>query len=158
MSVPGKVASLPLLAGIAIAAIAGCGGGSDEVSAEELVQQGDEICREVADGFAEIQAQPPANATEGAEQADGLLGVAEDGQGRLGEMEPPEELRDRYDRYLEARDEVADLLEEGKQAAEDQDGAAYGEAQEEATSGAPERRRLARELGFTVCSQGARAP
>jgi pyruvate/2-oxoglutarate dehydrogenase complex dihydrolipoamide acyltransferase (E2) component len=156
MSASGK--ALPLLAGAAVAAAIGCGGGSDEVSAEELVQQGDEICREVADGFAEIQAQPPANAREGAEQADGLLGVAEDGQERLREMDPPEELSDPYDRYLEARDEVSDLLEQGKQAAEDQDGAAYGEAQEKAVSAAPERRRLARELGFQVCSQRGAAP
>jgi hypothetical protein len=152
------LAPVPLVALAGASAIAGCGGGSDSVSAEELVQRGDEICGEVSDGFAEIQQQPPANATDGAEQADGLLGLANDAQDRLREMEPPEELGDSYDRYLEARDEVGDALERGKEAAEDQDGAAYGRAQEEAAAGAPERRRLARELGFGVCSQSAQAP
>ncbi|MGH2984519.1 MAG: hypothetical protein ACRDK5_09750 [Solirubrobacterales bacterium] len=142
---------------VAVAAIAGCGG-SDEVSAEELVQQGDDVCREVQERFTEIQAQPPANASEGAEQAGELLGVADDAQAELRDLEPPAELRDGYDGYLDARDELSDALERGKQAAEDQDGDAYGKAQEEAASGAPERQRLARELGFRVCSQSAEAP
>ena len=136
----------------------GCGDGSEEVSAEELVQQGDEICREVQERFSEIQAQPPANASEGGQQAGELLGVADDAQAELREIEPPEELRDRYEAYLDTREGVSDALERGEQAAEDQDGEAYGQAQEEAVGGAPERQRLARELGFTVCSQSTAAP
>jgi hypothetical protein len=154
-----SLAALSLLAVAGASAFAGCGGGgSDPVSSEELVQRADEVCREVERGFAEIQAQPPANAADGAEQADGLLGVANDAQERLRDIEPPEELRAPYDRYLEARDEVGDALERGKRAAEDQDGEAYGKAQEEAAAGAPERRRLARELGLQVCSQSPAAP
>ena len=151
---------LPLLiaGAVTILAIAGCGDGSDEVSAGELVQKGDEVCRGVQERFAEIQAQPPASASEGAEQAGELLGVADDAQAELRDIQPPEELRDRYDGYLDARDEVGAALERGKQAAENQDGAAYGRAQEEAAAGAPERRRLARGLGFKVCSQSAEAP
>ncbi len=131
---------------------------SEEVSTEDLVQKGDEVCRGVQERFSEIQAQPPASASEGAEQAGELLGVADDAQAKLRDIEPPEELRDRYDGYLDARDEVSAGLERGKQAAEDQDGAAYGQAQEEAAAGAPEREKLARGLGFTVCSQSAEAP
>jgi hypothetical protein len=158
MALPSRtLAAVPLVALAGASAIAGCGG-SDPVSAEELVEQADEICREVNEGFAEIQREPPANAADGAEQADGLLGVTSDAQDRLRDIEPPDELGDPYDRYLETRDEVGDALERGKQAAEDQDGAAYGRAQEEAAAEAPERRRLARELGFSVCSQSAAAP
>jgi hypothetical protein len=153
-----QAASLTLLAAAATAAIAGCGGGSDQVSAEELVRQGDDVCREVQEAFTEVQAEPPANASEGAEQAGDLLGAADGAQGELREIEPPEELRDRYHSYLQERDAVANALERGRQAAEDQDGKAYGKAQEEAADGAPERRRLARELGFRVCSQGGSAP
>lgn len=141
-----------------VAAKGGCGDGSEEVSAEELVQTGDEICGELRERFSEIQAEPPANASEGARQASELRGAAEDAQEELREIEPPEELRDRYEGYLDAREEVSNALERGEQAAEDQDGATYGEAQEEAASGAPERQTLAQELGFTVCSQGAEAP
>jgi len=160
MALPDRsLAVIPLVvfAG-AVAAFAGCGGGSEEVSAEELMQKGDDVCRGVQERFAEIQAQPPASASEGAVQAGELLGVADDAQAELRDLEPPEDLRDRYDGYLIARDEVSDALERGKQAAEDQDGAVYGQAQEEAAAGALERKRLARELGFTVCSQSAEAP
>jgi hypothetical protein len=149
------IASLALAAAVAVTE---CGGGSEEVSAEELVQKGDDVCGNVQERFAEIQAAPPASATEGAEQAGELLGVADDAQGELRDLEPPEELRDRYDAYLDARESVSDELERGKQAAEDQDGEAYGKAQEEAVDGAPERRKLARKLGFRVCSQSAGAP
>jgi hypothetical protein len=149
------IASLALAAAVAVTE---CGGGSEEVSAEELVQQGDDVCGNVQERFAEIQAAPPASATEGAEQAGELLGVADDAQGELRDLEPPEKLRDRYDAYLDARGSVSDELERGKQAAEDQDGEAYGKAQEEAVGGAPERRKLARKLGFRVCSQSAGAP
>jgi hypothetical protein len=149
------IASLALAAAVAVTE---CGGGSEEVSAKELVQKGDDVCGNVQERFAEIQAAPPASATEGAEQAGELLGVADDAQGELRDLEPPEELRDRYDAYLDARESVSDELERGKQAAEDQDGEAYGKAQEEAVGGAPERRKLARKLGFRVCSQSAGAP
>jgi hypothetical protein len=149
------IACLALAAAVTVTE---CGGGSEEVSAEELVQKGDDVCGNVQERFAEIQAAPPASATEGAEQAGKLLGVADDAQGELRDLEPPEELRDRYDAYLDARESVSDELERGKQAAEDQDGEAYGKAQEEAVGGAPERRKLARKLGFRVCSQSAGAP
>jgi hypothetical protein len=149
------IASLALAAAVAVTE---CGGGSEEVSAKELVQKGDDVCGNVQERFAEIQAAPPASATEGAEQAGELLGVADDAQGELRDLEPPEKLRDRYDAYLDARESVSDELERGKQAAEDQDGEAYGKAQEGAVGGAPERRKLARKLGFRVCSQSAGAP
>jgi hypothetical protein len=158
MAAPAQATFLSLLAVAAATAIAGCDGGPDRVSAEELVQGGDDVCRDLQERFSEIQAQPPANASEGAAQAGELLGVAEDAQAELRDIEPPEELRASYDGYLDARGEVSDALDRGKQAAEDQDGEAYGKAQEEAAAGAPERRRLARELGFKVCSQSAAAP
>ena len=143
---------------IAVAALAGCGDGSNEVSAAELVTMGDSICSQERNRFDEIQAAPLTSASVGAEQAGELLEVAEDAQAELRDLEPPEEIRETYERYLDARDRVSDLLARGKEAAEDKDGAAYGKAQETAAAGAPERAKLARELGFRVCSQAARAP
>ena len=147
-----------LLATVVSTAVAGCGDGAEQVSAEELVQRGDRICSELQARFDEIQAEPLTSAVVGEEQADALLDVTEDAQGELRDLEPPEEIRDTYDRYLDARDEVSDLLEEGKGAAERKDGAAYGKAQEDAAAGAPERQRLARQLGFAVCSQESSTP
>ena len=153
-----KSIAIAVPAAIAVAVLAGCGGGSNEVGAAELVMMGDSICSKERDRFDEIQAAPLTSASVGAEQAGELLEVAEDAQAELRDLEPPEEIRETYDRYLDSRDRVSDLLAEGKEAAEDKDGAAYGKAQEAAAAGAPEREKLARELGFRVCSQAARAP
>ena len=147
-----------LLVGISIGALVGCGGGSEELSAEELVAMGDEICTEERDRFDEIQSVPLTSASVGAKQAEELLAAAESAQDDLRDLEPPEEIRDSYDSYLDARDEVSDLLERGREAAEDKDGAEFGEAQEEAADGAGKREKLARELGFKVCSLSAAAP
>jgi hypothetical protein len=160
MSAPERtvVTSAAMIAAAAV--LAGCGG-EEQVGAEELAQKGDAICRSLDQRFAEIQTEPPANASEGASQAGELLGAADDAQDDLRDLEPPDEIRDDYDRYLEERDEVSDLIERGKKAAEDQDGDAYGKAQSEVAAGAPEREKLARALGFGVCSQrraGSAAP
>jgi hypothetical protein len=144
---------------VAIAtAVAGCGGNPEQVSGEELVEKGDGICRDEQARFDEIQAAPLTSAAVGETQAEELLEVTDDAQADLRDLEASEEIRDRYDRYLDARDEVGDLLEDGKDAAERRDGPAYGKAQQEAAAGAPERLRLAKELGFTVCSHATGAP
>jgi len=41
---------------------AGCGGGKDQVSAAELVQKADQICRQEQTKFTQIQTHPPVNA------------------------------------------------------------------------------------------------
>ncbi len=158
MSLRRPLAPAFLAASIAAAASAGCGGGPEQLSAEELVERGDPICREVQARFDEVQAAPLTSATAGEKQAEELIDVAEGAQQDLRDLEPPEEIRDTYQSYLDSREEVSDQLEEGREAAARNDGSAYGRAQEKAAAGAPERQRLARQLGFTVCSQGTRAP
>ena len=128
------------------------------MSADELVAKGDQICTEERDRFDEIQSVPLTSASVGVKQAKELLVAAESAQDDLRDIEPPEEIRDSYNSYLHARDEVSDLLERGREAAADKDGAAFGKAQEEAAAGAGKREKLARELGFKVCSQSAAAP
>jgi hypothetical protein len=142
-----------------LVAAAGCGGGgSQQVSASELVQKGDAICRDLQGQFAEIQAQPPANASDAADQAGRLRDVADGAQSDLRDLEPPEDIRSDYDHYLDTREQVSDLLKKGEDAAGQQDGDTYGQAQQQAAAGAPERQKLASGLGFKVCSQSPQAP
>ncbi len=156
---PLRSSALALLSvAVTAAAIAGCDGGPEQITAEELVDRGDDICGEVSERFDEIQAAPLTSAAVGEKQAEELLDVTDDAQADLRDLEPPEEVRDTYESYLEARDDFRDLLERGREAAERRNGAAYGKAQEEAAAGAPERERLADELGFKVCSRDTRAP
>ncbi len=143
-----------LALGAVAAAVVGCGDDSDDVSAEELVSRGDEICREGHERFAEVQADSPQNADEALKQTEELADAASDELEELRKMVPPEELRDRYDSYLAAREEAVALLERGRDAAADGDAGTYADAQTELELGRRERTKLARAVGFEDCSGG----
>jgi hypothetical protein len=141
---------LPALAILALGA--GCGGGKQQVTAGELVQKGDQICRDEQSKFAQIQAQPVANASNAADQTKQLIQVAEDANSALGNFEPPQALRGSLDSYLSARNRAVDQMKRGQDAAENQDSAAYAAAQAAVANSAPERKKLAHSLGLTACS------
>ena len=147
---------LPLIPTVVILSLAGgCGGGKEEVSAAELAQKVDVICGRERGSFARIQAHPPPNASVAADQTSELIKATEDANSQLRDLRPPEELQSAYDRYLQARDRVLDEMNRGKDAAENQDSAAYGMAQAAVARGAKQRRTLARSLGLRVCSSSA---
>jgi hypothetical protein len=134
-------------------ALAACGGGgSERVSAAELVQKADAICTKERSSFARVQAHPPPNASVAGNQTDELIKATEDANAQLRDLKPPEGLQSSYDSYLEARDRVIEEMNRGKDAAEDRDSTAYGAAQAAVARGASQRRKLARSLGFKVCS------
>ena len=144
------VAILVCAAGLSAA---GCGGGgSERVTAAELVQKADSICATENASFDRVQAHPPLNASVAADQTGELITVTQYANSRLRDLRPPEGLQSAYDRYLEARDRVIDQMNRGKDAAQDQDSAAYGAAQASVARDAPQRRKLARALGLRVCS------
>jgi hypothetical protein len=147
-----------LLPALAIAAIgAGCGGGKEQVSAAELVQKANRACAEEQAKFRQIQAHPPANATDAADQTKALIDVAESANSAIDDLEPPEPLRDPLDSYLSARARAIDEMKKGQDAAENQDSTGYGAAQAAVVKTAPERKKLAAALGLTVCSTNAGA-
>jgi hypothetical protein len=151
MSRAGRTISVfPALAILALAG--GCGGGGQQVTAAELVQKGDQICRQEQTGFSQIQAHPPANASDAADLTKALVKTAESADSKLSDLQPPDELKVQLDSYLSARDRAVDQLKKGQDAAENQDSATYGAAQAAVVQSAPERRRLARAVGFKVCS------
>jgi hypothetical protein len=147
--------ALPIVLVGALAA--GCGGGKQQVSAAELVQKADQACQEEQNRFTEIQATPPANASEAADQTKALVQAAEDAGSTISGLEPPDDLRAQFDSYVNARDEAVDQMKKGQDAAENQDSHAYGAAQAAVTKGAPHRKKLAGSLGFKVCSRNAGA-
>jgi hypothetical protein len=154
VSRPEQLAPIGLCAAAAIA-IAGCGGGSERVSAAELVQKADAICAKERSSYQRVQAHPPPNASVAADLTGELIQATQDANSELRELKPPEELEPGYDRYLEARDRVVDEMKRGKDAAEDQDSAAYGAAQATVAREAPQRRKLARAVGLKICSSSA---
>jgi hypothetical protein len=145
------------IAGVMAAAAAGCGG-PQKVTAAELEQKGDAICRDLQTTFNQVQSAPPANASIAADQTKELADAAESADSKLHDMEPPQPLQDRYSAYLDARERATDEIKKGHDAADDQDAAAYGAAQRAVAETAPQRRQLARGLGFKVCSNTPGAP
>jgi hypothetical protein len=136
--------------------LAACGGGgSERVSPAELVQKADAICSKERDSFVRIQAHPPPNASVAADQTDELIKATKGANAQLRDLKPPEQLQSSYDSYLQARDRVIDEMNRGKDAAQDQDSAAYGAAQAAVARDAPQRRKLARSLGLRVCSSSS---
>jgi len=151
--------SRSISAGLAIALVAlsaiaiGCGEDTEQVSAEQLVSRGDAICAEGRDRFADIQSEPPANASEASDQTEELVDAATDELNDLRNLRPPDELSDSYEQYLQARGSALELLEEGRDAAKDRDAEAYAEAQTKASADQPERLKLAQAVGFKTCSK-----
>src|SRR5262249_36658501 len=114
----------PLICAVTAIAV-GCGGGPQAVSSPELVQRADEICGSERGDFAGIQDQPAANAGEAADQTQQLIDVANTELSDLRDLEPPDPQRAAYNAYLEARQRAVDLLQRGKDAADNPDGDAY---------------------------------
>src|SRR6266480_1578807 len=136
----------------------GCGGDTEQVSAAELVQKGDAICRHEQSRFKQVQAAPLRNASDGADQAEALQGAVKDAVGSLRDLEPPEPERAAYGRYLDAKEQAVQYFEQGKDAADNQDGPAYSAAQAAVARGAPERAKLAKAVGFKACGQTSLTP
>jgi len=135
----------------------GCGGGKEQVSAAELDQKADQICATEQTKFKQIQATPPANASEAADQTEQLIQAAESASSAIDDLEPPDALRGALDIYLGARDDAINKMKDGQNAAENQDSRTYGTAQAAVVKSAPERGKLAESLGFKVCSASAKA-
>ena len=146
---------IPALAILSL--VVGCGGSRQSVTAAELGQKADQACRTERAKFTQIQATPPANATEAADQTKALISVAESTSSTIDDLEPPEGVRSVLDVYLGARERAIDQMRRGQDAAENQDSRGYGDAQAAVVKSAPQRKRLAQSLGFKVCSASAKA-
>ena len=155
---PRRLQALALTAA-ALALAAGCGDdGPEQVSAERLVADGDALCKEGQQRFAEIQSESLRNANDAAEQTRALIDAAEDELNDLRDLVPPDELEDAYNAWLVARVKSIEILEQGLDAAERDDDQAYVDAQARAAAGAAKRRELAAAVGFKVCSSEPKTP
>ena len=127
--------------------------GGEELSREEFLAEGDEICAEAREAFTELQDKVPTTAREAVDLTGQLVNISEDEQGELRELNAPNEVDEQVDAYLSAREEGIELLRRGLEAAEDDDGQAYASAQARVAAQQTQRLELARALGFTECSR-----
>ncbi len=147
----------PLVAGLALVA-AGCGGGgSDRLSKSEFITRADAICakyeQRVRTAMKGIQA---GSATQLASAIERVLPVIRTGNDELRALEPPENLQDRFDRWMRISDaevnaakKLDDALRKNDQPAVQ---AAFAQLQE---SDAAQDRLAREELGLKGCASGS---
>ncbi|MDQ3572018.1 MAG: hypothetical protein M3383_04060 [Actinomycetota bacterium] len=143
---------------VAIAAIFGLGPCADDLSREEYVSQGDEICAEAHQEFLDLQTGTPRTAADAAELMAALIAVAEEERDAIAELQAPPDLVDRVAKYLDARQAGIAQLKAGLAAAEDEDPQAYERVQGELEQSQKRRYALAREVGFKECSKPIARP
>ena len=98
----------------------------------------------------------PQNEDELAEFADKALPIAKEGRDELGELSPPENQQENYDRWLDQGDRAIEIVEDLRDAAEEGDQAEIQRIAQDADRADQEANRLADELGFNEC--GAATP
>lgn len=126
----------------------------DELTAEEFISQGDEICSEAHDEFLDLQEGAPRTPSDAAELTGALIDVAEEERDAISDLREPDSLSEQLERYLEARGRGIDVLREGLEAAEDADADAYEALQAElASTQVDPRFEIAGEIGFKECSK-----
>jgi hypothetical protein len=138
-----------------LATAVGCGGdgGGERLSRAEFVARADAICQKYE---ARLDALgQPTNVDELRSFADRALPIAKDGREELGDLNPPEDLEDTYDAWLEQGDDAIEIVERLRDAAEDGDQAEIQEIAQDAQRADAESNRLAGELGFEQCGETA---
>ena len=144
---PGLV---PLLSAIVLA---GCGGG-DRLSKAEYTEQADAICARYDKELETIEqdlagAQSPQDAAAAIDRG---IPIVRKGVAELRELEPPEELDDEVDRWLELNDENVKNLEELRDAAKGGDTQRAQEVAEKSRETERKSDEVAARIGLDECA------
>jgi hypothetical protein len=145
--------SLLTLALVAAAVLQGGCGGSDSATPEQFRADANKVCRDLERNLDRIQGRLPQTADQAEEQASAIVDISQQALDNLRKIEPPEELRDSYDRYLRARERAIGFAEDSRDGAADNDADAYARGKRRLAAGQPERRKQALQLGLNACSR-----
>lgn len=138
-----------LIAGLALAS---CGGGSSPDSLSQYRQEANQVCRDASQQFNRILRTNPVTAHQAEDQASALVDVSQQALDNFHQITPPDELKAAYTRYLQAREKVLGYIQDARDAAAKNDGAAYARAKRRTAASEPARRQLAIAAGLRQCS------
>jgi hypothetical protein len=147
---------LALAAGAAALFLAACGGGGgggggQSLTAEEFRQQADALCKQYEDKLNELGA--PSSLDDLGNFVDEAVPIIEEGNNKLSELDPPDELSGDWDRAMELQDENLQVARDLQQAIRDNDTARVQELVTMLDSTDAESARLARSIGLENCGQ-----
>jgi hypothetical protein len=140
---------LAFLTGAMGLAAAGCGGGDDRLTREELIEEADATCADFDQQIEEIE--EPQSLDDVERYVQEVRPIVEDGTNELAELEPPEELEDEYEDWIAAMRSSVDQFDELEEAAASGDEQRIQEVFESAGQGGEEADQLAEEIGFQEC-------
>jgi hypothetical protein len=134
----------------------GCGSGDETAAPVRPYADANRICLEVAKRFDDVQQDSPRSFEQGEQLLKVLAQTADDGARALDQVEAPPLQALAFDRYLQSRKRVEDLIARGVKAAQDEEGEAYERLRVTANHGADERKELAAEAGLDGCATAER--
>jgi hypothetical protein len=137
----------------AIAAIGGCGGDGGSVSPQQFQSEANKVCRDVEGQLNKIQQTMPSSADQAEKQADAIVDVSQQALDNLRRIDPPEDLKPTYQRYLDEREKAIGFVEDARDAAAENDSDAYARGKRRLAAGQPNRRALALQLKLSACSR-----
>jgi hypothetical protein len=141
----------------AVVGLGGCGGSDDEIAtAARPYADANRICLEVAKRFDDVQEDSPRSFEQGEQLLKVLAQTAQDGARALDQVGAPPLQALAFDRYLQSRKRVEDLIARGVQAAQDEEGETYERLRVAANDGADKRSELASEAGLDGCATAER--
>ena len=146
---PHVLVFLAFLTGAMGLAAAGCGGGGDRLSRDELIEEADATCAEFDQRIEEVQ--EPESLDDIERYVQEIRPIVEEGTDQLVDLEPPEELQDEYDDWIAATRSGVERLDEVEEAAASGDQQQIQEALQGVGGGGEEADRLAEEIGLQEC-------
>jgi hypothetical protein len=145
---------LAIVAGAAVFFLAACGGGGGDgqsLSAEEFRQQADAVCKQYEDKLNELGS--PNSLDDLGNFVDEAVPIIEEGNNKLAELEPPDELSSDWNRAMELQDENLQVARDLQKAIHDNDTARVQELVTKLDATDAESTRLARNVGLENCGQ-----
>jgi serine/threonine protein kinase len=121
------------------------------LSSSELIAKADAICADSKETYKGVFSQASEESPDVA-YSQVLVGISTRAMGRLEALDPPPPLAKEYSEYLQAQRRVRDYDRQALEAAKAEDSGAYLKARGRRDAEEPERERLARKIGFEVCS------
>ena len=147
---------LAIVTGVAALFLAACGGGgggggAQSLTAEEFRQQADAICKQYEDKLSELGS--PSSLDDLGNFVDKAVPIIEEGNNKLSELDPPDDLSGDWDRAMELQDQNLQVARDLQQAIRDNDTARVQELATKLAAADAESSRLARSIGLENCGQ-----
>jgi hypothetical protein len=153
LAVVGGAALFLIVCVVIAAALLDIGPFEDDLTKEEFIAQGDAICKAAQEDFAAAQREVHVTTAPQAQALmQRLLDVSTGELESIRDLNEPDDVQPAFDRYLAAREEGIALLHDGLDAAQENNGRAYEQAQLQVALDQQKRLELAEDVGFSQCS------